>query len=815
MLDARQLEICNIYGRTALVTAGPGCGKTHILALRILKANSEHGVGFEDMLCLTFTNRAAREMNERIAGLMGYLPESLFAGNMHRFCFRFLFANGLIAPDTGIMDENDLQEYLVTTFGITSATDAANFRKAAVRVYQDEHNFPEGLKQRLRFVLTGHDYRRIREYMAYKEHNRLIDFDEMILRVYEALSDAHSDYPEMSSYSWIQVDEVQDMTPLQLAIVDRLLSSPDKRTTCLYLGDEQQAIFSFLGAGGTALDKLKKRCGRNAYHLSRNYRSSHTLVNLCNELAAVWLDTDPSLLPEAPEAADGEGEARLVITGDPGISTVSEIRRMQMMHPGESIAVLTHTNVQGSEVSGILSAHGISHVHLNRNDLFKQASFKTVFSHIAVAVNPFRGSEWARLLYQTGSVRTMKDARLLCAELADKGVCPAELLSSGEPVHLERFCSLMSLQCVMTVAVLDTETSGPDIFEDDVVQIAAVKMRGGRIVAGSEFRVVISTEKALPRKPSHGTSNPPVETYAPTAKVAAEDGLRLLAEYLSGADAVAGHNLDFDLPVLRFNYSRRTPRIKLPRVLSEDAPSFDTLWVSRLLFPRLHDYSLDGMLGHLGLRKTAPHHPAPEAAGATARLAIALYPTATAKLPLISALRKDRRVMHASCQFDRAYGADYHRARALLTSPDISAANTLTAEMSRLHDSFTSRGLIAPIIHYDYVCRLIGEVMVNEASEPRFREQAMRRLNELLTFSESDLFTNGIIREKVSVMTIHKAKGLEMDNVIIYDADHCHGTVAERAKVFYVAFSRARRRLIVLSGGNPDPIVRAIRNKFI
>ena len=151
--DPRQQEICGLYGQTALVLGGPGCGKTHVLARRIIKANAEYGVGFDDMLCVTFTNRAAREMEERVRGLAGYVPEGLFTGNLHRFCMRFLLVNGLVESETGIMDDDDLTEYLASTFGITHPADAANFRKAAARVYQNEHDFPERLKQRLRFPL--------------------------------------------------------------------------------------------------------------------------------------------------------------------------------------------------------------------------------------------------------------------------------------------------------------------------------------------------------------------------------------------------------------------------------------------------------------------------------------------------------------------------------------------------------------------------------------------------------------------------------------------------------------------------------------
>ena len=90
--DERQLEVINAMGGYHLVLAAPGCGKTEVLAERIRRA-AARGVDFSDMLCLTFTNRAARAMTERIAatdGLQREQTDSLYVGNIHRFCARLL-----------------------------------------------------------------------------------------------------------------------------------------------------------------------------------------------------------------------------------------------------------------------------------------------------------------------------------------------------------------------------------------------------------------------------------------------------------------------------------------------------------------------------------------------------------------------------------------------------------------------------------------------------------------------------------------------------------------------------------------------------
>ena len=99
----------------------------------------------------------------------------------------------------------------------------------------------------------------------------------------------------------------------------------------------------------------------------------------------------------------------------------------------------------------------------------------------------------------------------------------------------------------------------------------------------------------------------------------------------------------------------------------------------------------------------------------------------------------------------------------------------------------TSHGYTEGISRLDYVTKLIDNCIVDKAITPRFGQQVSRHLFDLLSFNEADLFTNDIVNERLSVMTIHKAKGLEMDNVVVFDASRYQGEVADHARVLYVA----------------------------
>ena len=106
--DESQRQVINAEGGYHLVLAPPGCGKTQILTERIRRAHQRDGVSYDDMLCLTFTNRAARGMIERIReNIDDSEVGQVYVGNVHRFCSKFLFENNVIPAETSIIDDDD------------------------------------------------------------------------------------------------------------------------------------------------------------------------------------------------------------------------------------------------------------------------------------------------------------------------------------------------------------------------------------------------------------------------------------------------------------------------------------------------------------------------------------------------------------------------------------------------------------------------------------------------------------------------------------------------------------------------------------
>lgn len=803
--DAQQQQIIELSDTTALVLAGPGCGKTHILARRVFHASAY--TGFDEMLCVTFTNRAAREMKQRIEAYMGYVPQNLFVGNMHRFCLRFLYENEIVNADTTVIDEEDRLDFLVTILDRPTAANVNDFLTKAAYVYQIEHDHPDHIIRRPASPLSEDDYQAIEAYSRFKTENRLIDYDDILLQTYTALQQLPGADFKMIAYRWVQVDEVQDMTPLQLAIVEAVTMS--LRRTLIYFGDEQQAIFRFIGAGGRALDLLKRQCRGNILRLKRNYRSPGYLVEMCNTLACDWLDIDRQFLPEAVDNSHDEGNMTLYSASYEELAyTAANLARRRIAEsPDENVAVLCRVNADAEYLSEIFNNLGLSHFHVSKQDLFHQLPFKTVWSHLAAVSRPFMRQPWVRLLYQTRCAKTITGARKLVRLLRNSAIGCDELLYFDKPLRVERLIELYDSDA--EIVVFDTETTGLDILNDDIVQIAAVKIRHAEII--DEFEVFISTDRRIPRELQPGVPNPIAEVYKTARKLKPDEAFAAFERFTQNA-VLAGHNLDFDIAIMRRNICRRT-NADIPWQLTPTAERLDTLVLSRQLYPQLHRHRLKDMIEALKLKARNSHNAVDDTL-ATVSLLAALFDIAVKIKDKVELAHKNESIIRCAKSFRAAYGDFYFKWRSMRHNPTESLDNTLCGAISAANEFFKDRGYCDGMQQLDYVLTLIERCVIDQDDSATFGPQIARHLNDMLSFNESDLFSNGIVDERLSIMTIHKAKGLEMDNVIVFDASRFFGDVVDHARVLYVAFSRARWRLAVGLSGNMPPPMRGLQQYF-
>lgn len=864
--DPCQAEVIAACGGFHLVLAPPGCGKTHILTERIRYAHEKEGVAYEDMLCLTFTNRAARGMMERIAGnITDDGVENVFVGNVHRFCSKFLFSNGVIPAESSVIDEDDGISILARFAGEDEYVVLSNYAKrreysdvfhlesmmhqirhgypkdlrvhpecispsdmAALRricevtkrpfdaeAMTDIYDHPDTYRDMLQSDTTDYGERQsilsmlrkmtlAQQYRRYKEENRLLDFQDLLLLTYDTLV-ADAETKTYKRYPWIQVDEVQDLNPLQMALI-KLLTSRSFHTV-MFLGDEQQAIFSFMGAKMDTLSAIKERPACQLHHLSVNHRSPGYLLDIFNTYAAEVMNIDPALLPEVG------GNHNLTLTGnelkiiysdnfDQEVRDCVQFASMLSTNfPESTTAIVVNANSDAEVLSQELHRCGIGHFKVSGTDVFSTPEVKLLLAHLGVLNNEFSFMSWSRLVKGLRVYEGNATARGFVRALFDRAILPSDLLRyDGTTTYLSRFVRHYEED---TIVVFDTETTGLNVFEDDILQIAAVKMRGGEVVEGSAFTVYIETDRPIPLMLGD-IPNPIIEERKHHTLLSHADALRLFMGYADGC-VLLGHNADYDYHILNFNLRRYLPESDLR---TSHPVYLDSLRLVRLLHPELREHKLKNLLTVLGLEGTNSHL-ADDDVNATQNVVKHCYGVATTKLEEQQRFLTDKRVVQRVETFRRNYRDTYLSALSRLYDTD--GADTqkpaLVTEMLRFYDYAVKEGFVLEVDALRYIVAYLSNDMIDAEAEPSLYAQLCSHMMEISTLKEADLCGSGSLGETIFVTTIHKAKGLEFDNVIVFDAIdgripnfYSRGNprqLAEDARKFYVALSRAKRRLYV------------------
>lgn len=882
--DPTQQKIIDIHSGNHLVLAPPGCGKTQILAERIYQALAL-GVKPEQMLCLTFTNRAARGMKERINERVGENnSQNIFVGNVHRFCSRFLFSNGIVPAESAIIDDDTTNSILARYLNEDEERVEHDFRRK--RTYQQimffshfmydlEHNLPKELRMHpecvtrediavmkaiaksqdkpfdasLMIDIYNHtDYylnnivatppsasksitfsfpsyretllkmRYAHAYTAYKRLNNLLDFEDLLQLTYTALKTTKG----TTTYPWIQVDEVQDLNMLQLAIISLLspngiflsfqgVSGRISSSCCLFLGDEQQAIFSFMGAKLATLNVIKECCKGNIHHLGVNHRCPKLLLEMLNAYAISNLGSDPSLLP-LPAEAEENSECLLSINKSDNIfaefnSVAKLAKTLGEKHPADTTAIIVNSNKDADEISKLLDKEQLSYFKISGTDMFSTPDVKLLLAHLSVLENDHNFLAWSRIMKGMKVCETAASARQFVHQLRKVAITPSDFFTDA---YLQRFVNTYETSDII---VFDTETTGLDVYNDDIIQIAAERIRQGKSVA--KFSVYIETEKEIPAMLGD-IVNPIIEERKHQHIYTHEEGLQKFLDFVNGCPLLA-HNAEFDRHILEYNLKRYmgTGSLHSFKNGQEDSsiPSLDSLKLIRIIRPDLHAYKLKVLLSELGLEGENSHL-ADDDVNATVSLVNYCYEKGKEILPLQKEFLSRKTTQERILRLQRNYGEYYkHGISALWSKPQDSKQKTvdtippLAAELRYFYHSVEDLHWIKPIPKIDYIFRYIANDLLANDCESSLKEQLENKMMEINTLKEADLCGSSTMEDKLFVSTIHKAKGLEFDNVIVFDVvdgripnfynEGNPELLAEDARKLYVALSRAKKRLFV------------------
>ncbi len=399
--------------RPALVLAGAGSGKTRTLTYRVAWLLSECGIRPREILLLTFTNKAALEMLNRVNALTGFEPYKFWGGTFHSIGNKFLRIEGKaigLKPDFTIMDAADAEAALKVAVNETRPKFLSNKDNPRLPLLMDIISYARNTRQTIphamadRFSWLETPAEQIVElaeaYAFNKREANLCDFDDLLELWLKLLRENPEILAKYSGqFANILVDEYQDTNALQCEILDLLASSG--RITAV--GDDAQCIYSWRGAELDNILHFRDRYpAAFIYKIEQNYRSTSQILAFANHILESMPVDDVykktliparkgDSLPIVARALDAASQARIVAT------MIMEIIDGGKYKAGD-IAVLYRSHFQSMDLQMRLQEKRIDYVITSGVKFFEQAHVKDVIAQLKWVVNPSDFISFSRFL---------------------------------------------------------------------------------------------------------------------------------------------------------------------------------------------------------------------------------------------------------------------------------------------------------------------------------------------------------------------------------------------------------------------------------
>jgi len=413
-LNQEQFAVVTEANGPCLVLAGAGSGKTRTLVYRVAYL-LENKVPADQILLMTFTNKAAKEMLWRVESLLGFKPKHLWGGTFHhignlvlrKYIKKIGFANNY-----SILDEEDARDLITAIIGKTNYKKNKYFPKASVIkniisfANNSQKNITQVFTEKFSYLETA-ILPQIEEiatlYKARKKQHNVLDYDDLLL-LWIQLLEEHEDVKKTLShkFSYILVDEYQDTNRLQAKIIE-LLSAHHQNI--LVVGDDAQSIYSFRAADiANILSFPKKFADVKIFKLETNYRSSPEILTLANNS----ISHNKAQFPKALKPIRQSGQKPIIIpvqNNEQQAQFISQ-RILELTEEGYSlrdIAILFRADYQALELELELNKKSIPYIKRGGIKFFEQAHLKDIVSFLKIISNPNDDIAWTRILnLQTG-----------------------------------------------------------------------------------------------------------------------------------------------------------------------------------------------------------------------------------------------------------------------------------------------------------------------------------------------------------------------------------------------------------------------------
>ena len=403
-LNPPQQEAVKASNGPVMIIAGAGSGKTRVLTYRIAHLIS-CGVGPGEILALTFTNKAAREMKDRVVKLVGESAARLWMGTFHSMFARMLRKECELIGYTRSFTIYDTEDSLsaikasMNQLGISSQQIHPQVVRSLISAAKNQLFTPKGYADQARDFVEERAAQIFRGYEKHLERNNAMDFDDLLVKPIQLFT-RHPNVLEryQHRFKFILVDEFQDTNRAQYQMT-RLLAGKF-RNICV-VGDDAQSIYAFRGADiRNILDFSNDFKDCQTFRLEQNYRSTKCILEAADTLIRnnverlkkeLWTNNALGDEIRVIECLDDRDEGQTVVQI---VHNATAHQKNQL----SDIAILYRTNAQSRALEDELRRGGIPYVIVGGIRFYERKEIKDVLSYLKLLVNPRDGESFRRIV---------------------------------------------------------------------------------------------------------------------------------------------------------------------------------------------------------------------------------------------------------------------------------------------------------------------------------------------------------------------------------------------------------------------------------
>ncbi len=394
-LNPAQREAVEAIKGPVLILAGPGSGKTKVITHRVAYLIKLCGVSPHHIMAVTFTNKAAREMRERLEQLLGQTAEALSLGTFHAICARILRREGkAIGLDSSfvIYDEDDqlrLMKQVLEELNLDPKQYAPRALRSAIGAAKSRLISPGGYAQRVSSYFEEIVHRVYQRYQQLLSQGRAVDFDDLLMKTVQLFQD----HPQIlnryqSRYVHILVDEFQDTNIVQYMLMKQLTGK--HRNLCV-VGDPDQSIYSWRFADLRNILSFEKDYPEaKVVFLEQNYRSTKTILEVASDVISanvqrkpkeLWTENEDGTPVTIIESYNAEEEAQ---------SVVNEIEKLTVQEqlPLKDCAVMYRVNAQSRALEETFLRYGVPYKLIGGTRFYQRREVKDIIAYLKLIHNP-------------------------------------------------------------------------------------------------------------------------------------------------------------------------------------------------------------------------------------------------------------------------------------------------------------------------------------------------------------------------------------------------------------------------------------------